>query len=424
MGGDYYDRDVISSTTAFSSESANVVGVVSSTHPSMDPKNYTDEKLISECKDPIVFALDVTGSMGNWTRIIYDKMPMFYGQIMMQNYLSDPAISFCAIGDSTCDKAPLQVTNFGQGKQVDELISKMFLEGGGGGTDEESYELSAYFYQHHCELKNPEYPFFFVTGDEAFYKKITPNTIEKIMGKNLLKSELNSEKTWQELMKKFNVFLIKKPYKKSSNEVEIMKQWKHAIGEERVLLIHEPKACIDVMLGAIAITTGVRTMESYIDDMKTRGQSEERIDEVKKALAKYNEKLKKGEIKPIAYKSSTTVSKVELDLLAEHCEKLQLESLDVEERKYREELRNMRITLKDDLPKEYLCPLTHEVFLYPVLASDGHSYEKTAIELWLNSHDVSPLTGEKLDGQLIIPNNTLKELVAKYFQSFKEKIMI
>lgn len=61
-------------------------------------------------------------------------MPMFYGQIKMQNYVKDPEISFCAIGDATCDGAPLQVTPFGQGKEIDEMIAKMFLEGGGGGN--------------------------------------------------------------------------------------------------------------------------------------------------------------------------------------------------------------------------------------------------------------------------------------------------
>ncbi len=40
-------------------------------------------------------------------QIIYDKLPMFYGQIMMQKYLADPAVSFCAIGDHKHDKAPL-----------------------------------------------------------------------------------------------------------------------------------------------------------------------------------------------------------------------------------------------------------------------------------------------------------------------------
>lgn len=70
----------------------------------------------ADSKHPIVFALDVTGSMGDWAKIIYDKMPMFYGQIMTQKYLTDPSISFCAVGDHQADYAPLQVAEFGQGK--------------------------------------------------------------------------------------------------------------------------------------------------------------------------------------------------------------------------------------------------------------------------------------------------------------------
>ena len=64
----------------------------------------------------------------------------------MKKYLDDPSISFCAIGDHTCDYAPLQIGEFGQGKEIDQIISKMYLEGGGGGGHIESYELSAYFY--------------------------------------------------------------------------------------------------------------------------------------------------------------------------------------------------------------------------------------------------------------------------------------
>lgn len=65
---------------------------------------------------------------------------------MQQSYLSDPALSFCAIGDSTCDQAPLQISDFGQGKEIDEKVSKIWLEGGGGGNEHESYELAAFFY--------------------------------------------------------------------------------------------------------------------------------------------------------------------------------------------------------------------------------------------------------------------------------------
>jgi hypothetical protein len=72
-------------------------------------------------------------------QVIYDKLPMFYGQIKMKDYLHDPSVSFCAVGDVTSDDAPLQVTRFGEGKEIDELISKIWLEGGGGGNQHESY---------------------------------------------------------------------------------------------------------------------------------------------------------------------------------------------------------------------------------------------------------------------------------------------
>ena len=73
MGGDFYEREVVSSTSAYSDESSKVVGVINHLHPSCDPKQYQDEYLKSGNRHPIVFALDVTGSMGDWSKIIYDK---------------------------------------------------------------------------------------------------------------------------------------------------------------------------------------------------------------------------------------------------------------------------------------------------------------------------------------------------------------
>ena len=72
MGGNYYDRDVISSnsSTGFSAQTNNVVGVSKSIHLSMDPTRFKENKLKCDKPNPIIFALDVTGSMGNWSKII------------------------------------------------------------------------------------------------------------------------------------------------------------------------------------------------------------------------------------------------------------------------------------------------------------------------------------------------------------------
>jgi hypothetical protein len=88
--------------------------------------------MTSRAKNPIVVAVDVTGSMGNFPKVIYDKLPMFYGQIMMQGYLEEPSISFAAIGDVHHDRAPLQVTPFAEGAEIDENHKKIGIENGGG----------------------------------------------------------------------------------------------------------------------------------------------------------------------------------------------------------------------------------------------------------------------------------------------------
>ena len=53
----------------------------------------------------------------------------------------------------------------------------MFLEGNGGGNGIESYELAAYFYARHVNIKKAELPFFFITGDELMYDTISAGSI-------------------------------------------------------------------------------------------------------------------------------------------------------------------------------------------------------------------------------------------------------
>jgi len=47
-----------------------------------------------------------------------------------------------------------------------------------------------------------------------------------------------------------------------------------------------------------------------------------------------------------------------------------------------------------------LCPLSHSLPVDPVLAADGHIYEKSAIVSWLAQNATSPLTKEEMGTQL------------------------
>jgi len=432
MGGGYYERDDSVPTNSYVNDddigsssipntSSNMVGVTSSLNPGMDPKRWAEKKLVCNNIDPIVFALDVTGSMGSWTKIIYDKMPMFYGQIMMQKYLGDPSISFSAIGDSLYDKVPLQVSEFGQGKEIDQLISKMYLEGGGGGNTEESYELSAYFYTHQVGFTNANCPYFFLTGDEGFFSEVQSSVLEQVLGVKLEKKTYKGKDFWKELMKKYNVFFIKKEYYNDNNGT--LQQWKDAVGDERILHITTPKACIDVMLGAIAITSGSRTLDEYVKDMKIREQTKERIDEVTKALKPYANLLSHRKIAPV--KATNDKSLVELvksdqdfTVVNEVTDK-KLSQLEGDDLEYFKGLCKMSVSLKDEIPKELLCPITKRLFYAPVIAADGNTYERIAIETWMSNIEVSPLTGIKLDNKDLVPNLTFSKIVKNLYEKNK-----
>jgi len=53
-----------------------------------------------------------------------------------------------------------------------------------------------------------------------------------------------------------------------------------------------------------------------------------------------------------------------------------------------------------ELTKEdFTCPISLQIFNDPVLASDGHHYEKILLEEWIRGKRTSPMTGTILSKQ-------------------------
>ena len=68
-----------------------------------------------------------------------------------------------------------------------------------------------------------------------------------------------------------------------------------------------------------------------------------------------------------------------------------------------------------EVPKEFICPISQELFINPVIADDGHTYEESAIKRWFSGGKLkSPLTNEYLKSDKLIPNKTLANLVNSY----------
>ena len=47
----------------------------------------------------------------------------------------------------------------------------------------------------------------------------------------------------------------------------------------------------------------------------------------------------------------------------------------------------------------------------PVIAADGHTYERAALEEWLLQHVTSPVTGDFLPHTRIVPNVLIKSAI-------------
>ena len=49
-----------------------------------------------------------------------------------------------------------------------------------------------------------------------------------------------------------------------------------------------------------------------------------------------------------------------------------------------------------EVPDYFLCPITHDIMKDPVICIDGFTYERTAIEHWLENNQTSPITRQSL----------------------------
>jgi len=207
MGGGYYDREVESSAASGGYSAAAQAAMT--TASLKDDVKGKGRDISCDSATPIVVAMDVTSSRGDDSKILYDKLPMFFGQLLMQEYVEETAMSFAAIGDATdADQAPMQICDFAQGSQLDDWLKKLWLEEGGGGSGRESYELTAFYYAHHCQLDcngNGKKGFFFFTGDEGYYPMCNQTQVQKLIG-DPVECDIPAERVFAILQEKFNVF--------------------------------------------------------------------------------------------------------------------------------------------------------------------------------------------------------------------------
>jgi hypothetical protein len=74
-------------------------------------------------------------------------------------------------------------------------------------------------------------------------------------------------------------------------------------------------------------------------------------------------------------------------------------------------------------PNDFICPITHDVMVNPVICAFGHSYKRDAMELWLATNDTSPRNNNRLPNKVLTPNHALQNAIQEWASNGYQKNM-
>jgi hypothetical protein len=198
----------------------------------------------------IVFALDVSGSMGEIPRLMATQQLPNFMKVLMDCQVRDPQLLFMALGNATSDEAPLQVGQFeSTAELMDQWLTWTYLEGHGGGEGE-SYDLAFYFLAAHtemdCMVKRNKRGYLFMTGDETPFPALSKHIVDGIVG-DKLDDDIPIQEVIAELQKTFIPFFII-PDRSRAKRCE--RRWRDLLGDN-VLVLDSPADVCFVSAGAM-----------------------------------------------------------------------------------------------------------------------------------------------------------------------------
>lgn len=234
----------------------------------------------------VAVLLDVTGSMGKVPRIMQEALPKLMGLLTKKGYLEHPAILTAGVGDATCDAVPLQVGQFESGIEIENDLTNLFLEGGGGGQQTESYELAAYFMARHtsidCWNKRSKKGYLFFIGDEAPYANVKKHEVTKVIGDNL-EGNISLETIFAELKQRYEVFYVMPKMTNNFGDASVLAPWKNLLGQN-VLMLDEPSGICELIASTIGLAEGY-DLSDIGDHLTDTGSTAGVVSSVSRALS-------------------------------------------------------------------------------------------------------------------------------------------
>lgn len=204
--------------------------------------------------------LDVTGSMGRVPELLIRQKLGNLMDTLLDHGIQDPQVMFSAIGDQYTDRAPLQVGQFESGAiEMNQCLSQIYLEGGGGGQARESYQLAWLIGSRHtaidCFEKRGEKGFLFTVGDEMSWDKVEGPLLQDVLGYQGA-SHLSGKALLAEAQKMYHVYHIHINETAYRNNPNVINFWKGLLGEH-FLILNDHSYLAELIASVIAMVKGI-----------------------------------------------------------------------------------------------------------------------------------------------------------------------
>ena len=275
MGGTTYSSsDWTNYSSATRSKSTHEIFKQSNHHKDLDPKNISvresRDSLVNPITTPIFVSLDVTGSMGILARQIATKgLGQCFEELLSRRPVEGPQFAFAGVGDVYCDFAPFQMSQFeSDTASLVPQLEKLWLEGGGGGNNTESYNLPWWFAAsricHDAFEKRGKRGYLFTVGDEEAPTELSQNDIEKVFGAdNRTVSNADLLKALSSQWNVFHIMVEQGSYMMYARE-RVKQSWTSVLGQRAISLSNIDNLS-EVIVSTIEVCEGTKTVDQVVD---------------------------------------------------------------------------------------------------------------------------------------------------------------
>lgn len=204
-------------------------------------------QVIRECCDsgehpntlPVILALDVTGSMGQASVKVAQKLNEIMTDLYSNSDVSDIEFCIMGIGDLTYDKAPIQMSQFESDIRIAEQLDAIYFEGGGGGNSFESYTAAWYMGINHCKLDcwdRGQKGIIITLGDEQPNPYLPLTGLKGVIGDTYLQGDIETTDLLNEAREKFDLYHISvddfnSSYSRNNKGDKLDIAWKDLLGD-------------------------------------------------------------------------------------------------------------------------------------------------------------------------------------------------